>query len=393
MDRYRLINKVDCSNYLNKNVALSYDAGKVRSEKYGEAMLSGHFLLMRRHGEFPEVNVKEVEDRARSWIMELGLAEEEDEVLKCVNLANIPSMVAHIAPTGNPEKLKLCFMIIVFLFLFDDTLITLKGLKENNPIAHQEDIIRLAKSLISIIVSDGDSKATSNAASENPMFRTTCIALSDVCKDSLNMIDKWTGFARELINCALVNKWEQEYRNVSYTEKEFFLIRRVNSGVTLVLDSICFANDIVIPPEIRVHPIFQRYRSTAIMHVALSNDVLSLQKELADGERENFVMVKCSKYSLQQSIHRAEKEVNRLLIEVKRDGMKLKSYFPTDKNLENFIQATENMIDGFLYWYRHSRRYGNIKFEQHVVEYDDDTNVWFEKIGITNQEIMKEPVP
>lgn len=50
--------------------------------------------------------------------------------------------------------------------------------------------------------------------------------------------------------------------------------------------------------EIRLHPAFIKYRKEICLHTILVNDIFSLEKEAANEEIFNMIIIKQEKYSL-----------------------------------------------------------------------------------------------
>lgn len=386
MKSYKLGSQLDSQRDLGKKMALKFDAGVLKSKKYGEAKVQGSFLFINRYGKFPQVNVKQVVECINNWVRELGLEETYIDIYK----TDIPNSIAHLSPNVDSKDLKLLFLSTLFEFLYDDAIGKFTHLNKGDPAICQETIQKSVKALISIVREKGDKDITEKEASTlDRTFKTSCMLLSEICRNTISK-ENTSYFINDLTNYVRSNKWVQENNsnNIFYEKDEYLYIRSFNAGVSPLLEAISLIKGITLSSEVRDHPLFQRYRNMVTMHVALSNDVLSLKKEIIDSEKENFVLVKCSKYSLQKSIYKAEKKVNNLIINIEKIGSKLKSYFPDDSNLENFVRNAEYFVDGFLYWYEHlPPRYGHIKFQRCSVEYEPST---FLENTYVNKESMRE---
>lgn len=399
---YQVGGILDNQESLGKDIALKFDAGKVKSERYGEAKVQGHFLLVNCYGEFPQMSVEPVQKLANDWIKEIGdnwIGEIElKEYYTVSEKCNIPSVVSYLAPSIAHKDLKLLFYLNIAAFLFDDAICKFKHLNKDNPGHYLKVIQQVVESIILIIKEYGKKDiAVSQYTKLDPIFKTSCIAFSETCKQALGKTDAHY-FAQELVNYVRANKWKEEYSNtsdrfhdISYTKDDFLFLRSFDGGIASEIEAISLSLGTIISTEIRRHPFFQRYcYQMASILACIQNDVLSLKKEIVDDEKMNFVLVKCRKYPFQESIDKVVDKINDLVINIREAELKLTSYFPNNPDLEKFIKSIGCMIDGLLYWHCTSPRYGDIKFECYTVEHEPGT--FLEQPFLTNRESMKEAV-
>ncbi|MBD0391650.1 hypothetical protein IC220_04195 [Wolbachia endosymbiont of Pentalonia nigronervosa] len=397
---YQVGRELNHPESFGKDIALKFDAGEVESGKYGKAKVQGHFLLVNRYGEFPPVSVEQVKELANDWISEIGdnwIGEIElEEYCTVSEKCNIPGVVSYGAPGVAPEDLKLSFYFNVAAFLLDDAICKFKNLNKDNPNLHLKVIQQVVEAIAFIIKEYGEKDITvSQYTTLDPIFKTSCVAFSETCKQALGKTDVHY-FMQELVNYVRANKWEEEYlntpdryRDIPYTKDDFLFLRSFDVGVSPVIEAVSLSLGTILSAEIRGHPFFQRYYRQMVSTLpGIHNDVLSLRKEIVDDEKMNFVLVECRKHSFQESIDKVVKKINNRVIKIREAELKLTSYFPNNPDLEKFIKNIEYMIDGLLYWHCTSPRYGDIKFECYTVEHKPGT--FLEQPLLTNRESMKE---
>ena len=330
-----------------------------------------------------------------NWVGEVELEEYHTVLEK----SNVPGMVLYVAPSIAQEDLKLLFYLSTAAFLFDDAMCKFKHLNKDNPDLHLK-VIQQVVAAITLIIKEGGKKdiTVSQYAKLDPIFKTSCIAFSETCKQALGKVDAHY-FVQELVNYVRANKWEEEYRNtpdryhdIPYTKDDFLFLRSFDAAITPMIEAISLSLGTTLPTDIRRHPFFQRYYyQMASILPGIQNDVLSLKKEIVDDEKMNFVLVKCRKHPFQESIDKVVKKINNRVINIREAELKLTSYFPNNPDLEKFIKSVGYIIDGMLYWHCVSPRYGgNIKFECYTVEHEPGT--FLEKPLLANRESMKEAV-
>lgn len=73
----------------------------------------------------------------------------------------------------------------------------------------------------------------------------------------------------------------------------------------------------MLSKEIRLHPAFIKYRKEICLHTILVNDIFSLEKEAANEEIFNMIIIKQEKYSLQTAFNKTLNKLNNLVIKIK----------------------------------------------------------------------------
>jgi 5-epi-alpha-selinene synthase len=156
--------------------------------------------------------------------------------------------------------------------------------------------------------------------------------------------------------------WEATNRAKGETPPlaDYLRMRPFTGGMFAYMDLVEMSESLVLPPELRHHPLVQQLSTMTANIVSWANDVLSLPKELKQGDIHNvvFSMQQSQKLTVQEAIDRAvllhNQEVERF-IEVETALPRLVE--PQAESLKQYVLALRTIIRGSLDWLSTSMRY------------------------------------
>ena len=203
-----------------------------------------------------------------------------------------------------------------------------------------------------------------------PLYGALCETLFEFYQmTKVNQLDM-TYFTECVVGYLKAVVWEYiEHDNTLPSQETYMFKRRHTIGFPYFMQLVYAMSNVVLYKEMRVRLLVQRYTEAVRNVLFLTNDILSLRKEIIAGEVENLVLLKRQELGLPQAFSYVKKLLNSEINEVVRIGNLLIKFSPDDKNIGEFVALTENYIDGHLYWYMDSKRYGDIQFKFKKVLY------------------------
>jgi Terpene synthase family 2, C-terminal metal binding len=369
MEKYDLKESRDQDKNSGKKVALKFDLGELTTTRYGRTQRKGHFVCLNSFlpSNFLEKNEKELTEKKMIWeeeITKIGFMKEGDFFYKNFNKLNALTFSALLIPDEPIENLKFLFYFLIALFAIDDFFEEVKA---------DENLNKIVKILIEF------AQGNTDMALQNH-YQTLCAhckLLSPLCKFliSLHQEARLFNLDTSFFTNALIQHLQSQQLELNYFLKEkwhpyrkenYLDTRHFSSGAYITQEVISLIRGISLSKEIRLHPAFIKYRNEICLHTILVNDIFSLEKEAANEEIFNMIIIKQEKYSLQTAFNKTLNKLNNLVIKIKDSANELKEIFKDDSNIEKFIKSTFQMIDGNILGHKESKRYGDIVFD--VVE-------------------------
>lgn len=387
---YRLIAPINPKKDQGKRMAFVFDTGKVSNEKYGTAVLAGHFLCMSACGEYPHrvVDAPEL----------FALIHEEEKVLEkhflkwglpdvlpwhtalfgaAFNLSppskmqELGSFAVCLLPDKPPKNLRTyLFSAVYTAYLVDIVTKVLLTDAASDKKTVRKKVMMAMEGFIAICYGKF---ATINDIPDVdfPYFKPLCQVLLAIRQLALLTGMDITYFMDSLVNFTRSYAYSCWGRfadpDAIQDIDEFIQARAIGMNSYMMLESINLARSFHISNEIRKDPLFQRYCDKVAAHAALINDVISVRRELTTGKLNNIFLLS-RKYSLQESYNQMIHKVNELAIDCKATGLKLQACFEDDLTIKRFIKSSELMVDGVALWSLLSKRYGDKKFNFYSLE-------------------------
>ncbi len=309
------------------------------------------------------------------WALKIGLIQENDKYYK--KLLNVETTIlsAFFSPDIELDKLNLNSYLQLFFFAFDDIVdnkIDFERVDQHREFAKVTDIF--------IDILAGKYEEVNGLPNFNfPLFIPLCHALMVIRFEAISSGIDITYFIKRMAAYIKAVAWEHfnppEPESLS---KESFKFRRsITAGVYPTIEAVNLIRKTNIFETVRNYPLYKKIIQQICDHVFLVNDIFSLKKEIINGEKNNLILIKAHKYSLQASFNKVVQKANELVIEFNKSCSLLEMTFPNDTNLLNFILSMKYFIDGHIYWYEHSKRYGDIEFKYYKVEQKDTPGIFF----------------
>lgn len=156
--------------------------------------------------------------------------------------------------------------------------------------------------------------------------------------------------------------WEATNRAKGETPPlaDYLRMRPFTGGMFAYMDLVEMSESLVLPPELRHHPLVQQLIPMTANIVSWANDVLSLPKELKQGDIHNvvFSIQQSQHLTVQEALNQAaqlhNQEVERF-IEVESALPRLDE--PQEEALKQYVLSLRTVIRGSLDWLSTSVRY------------------------------------
>ncbi|OAX38211.1 terpenoid synthase [Rhizopogon vinicolor AM-OR11-026] len=141
---------------------------------------------------------------------------------------------------------------------------------------------------------------------------------------------------------------------------EFILMRRATIGGALVEAMIEYSLDLDLPDIVFENPIIKAMSDATNDLMTWPNDLCSFNKEQSDGDYQNLVF--CIMHERDVGLQEAINILTDMLNQRVNDYIKLKSQLPSfgadvDAELQRYLHALENFVQGTVLWYYLSPRY------------------------------------
>lgn len=156
--------------------------------------------------------------------------------------------------------------------------------------------------------------------------------------------------------------WEATNRaSGTVPELETYLHRRpITAGLKIDAAFIEVMDGVQLPPALRDHPAVQRLAQLADRAVCWANDVLSLEKELQEGDMHNLVQVLMQAQNL--SVQAALDEAARMYHAEIEEFLNVERTLPSfgseeDRQVRQYAQLLKARVGGILTWSHRSKRY------------------------------------
>jgi hypothetical protein len=297
-------------------------------------------------------HVEVVHEHTLAWSTQFGLVQKESARRRYL-ASRFAWLTARAYPAVGGEELRLLDGWLTWLFLFDD----------------QFDECLVGKEAERVQAILDDHRAILADPTVAPCHqRPAAAALADLCSRTFaRASDLWrqrfTGhFARyfatytwSVVNTALGRVPALD----DYIER-----RRHSGGMTMAIDLIELAEHIALPAALLASPEFQTLARATNDVVCWSNDLFSLEKELARGDVNNLVVVLRSDggLTLQQALDRAGEMLNEAVGEFEQTERALPVFGPKlARAVRVYLCDLKAWMRGNLDWSLSTGRYTQVE--------------------------------
>jgi undecaprenyl diphosphate synthase len=356
---------------------------RVGNDTFGYHNLKATIPFVLSDGDFPNPDIgrfNEISEEMAKLARQFALDDNADDVFYAKISKAIVGLTIFFAPElefRDDYKLRCLLYLLFICFANDETMdkAVEQGLDRNT--ISKNDINTAIKTFKDII--DGKYKEVSDIPKVNfPSHKNLCeIILNFVnyCAIKIeNFNDKKSVFVNRMgkfFDREAASRCE--FRDIRKTEMDILFLRKVTMGGRILLELKYMLFGISIDEDLRKNTMLSRFNKAADLAMAITNDLMSLRKEIKANENDNLILIKMQndKLTLPQAFAAANNLLNTEIERVIDFGRELLAAFPENMELKRYIELTKNAIDGHLRWYGSSicTRYGSIKFD--IQEMDD----------------------
>ncbi len=376
MEKYQLIHlDLDSSKNLGYPIAVEFDLGSVESEE-GTVHLKGHVLCLQPFGLYPNIdkeNINHMEQECIQWAQDIKLIKKGEKYYEKFSKSKFANLTAHFIPDIELKDTKAYLYIIMFIFAFDDVLDNMVNYLPEYGTLNYNKLIDIVQSFINILA--GKYKSIVDVPRlAFPLYEPLCRALFAVEQLTRNNHMNTFYFIKSMDNYLKAVVWEHtEHDDITSSQETYMFRRRHTVAFPSTLELVFLMRRVQLSEEKRANLVVKRFLEATYNIIALTNDIFSLRKELASHELENLVIIKRKEYeNLQQAFDYVLHFLNSEISEAIRLGNKLKKIFPDDDQMSEFVLTVKNYLDGHLYWYGDSARYGDLQFTIKRVNYQPE---------------------
>lgn len=296
-------------------------------------------------------------ERARddhlAWPRSLGLITTEAAAQRH-SKGNYADLAAYFYPAATDADLDLGVDLMSWFFLFDDLF---DGPAGDDPAAAR----KLTDAVIAAVDGPLDDTAPLIARGLADVWRRTCEGMSPDYR--ARAARHWRGYI-----AGYVDEAASRLRDVPYDSGRYLAVRRETIGVLPTVDMAERTGHCEVPKRIYESAVFSAMLQIAIDVNVLFNDIASLEKEAARGERNNMVLILMREngWTQRDSIARMQEEVRTridqfLLLETLLPSVYESFALDADERdrTERFrTDGLRTVIRGSYDWHRSSGRYG-----------------------------------
>ena len=295
--------------------------------------------------------VESTHTQSLAWAQHFQLVQRE-KALKRFNACRFAWLTDRVHPTANGPELTLVNEWLVWLFMLDDQFDD--GSLRKQPERMQQIMREFAHSL-SLSMPDQEVVSSSNPLSRAllDLWRRTYSCMHPLWRE--RFIQHFADYFASLY-------WEAQNRvSDSIPDLPTYITKRRDlAGMPIALDLAWLVEHIDLPQDVYVHPTVQILIETTSNVVGWTNDVFSFEKELAQGENSNLVVVaqhtyKCSQQeALDYASALITSEVERFLA----TRPLLPVFTPAvEQQLQRYVQMLATWMRGNLDWSIETLRY------------------------------------
>lgn len=292
-------------------------------------------------------NADTVEQRTIEWAAQQGLLT-DPVVRKRLERVRVGWLIARTYPDTALDELQLLADWCTWLFLQDD----------------QCDEKGIGKDPVQLAGIHNRSLAVLKGAPTHQKDRPLTFALTDLRRRLLERARPgWMArFLQTVADAFDASVWEagNRARNSVPSVEQYLAKRPYTGGLYTLVEMVELTENLNLPFEIYDHPYIQKLTRRAVNAVCFSNDVISLAKELKQGDFHNLVVVLCHKdnISLQDAVYRVaalhDAEV-RAFINLELDMPSFGPAFETA--VKQYVRILKAWMRGNLDWSYMSGRY------------------------------------
>jgi Terpene synthase family 2, C-terminal metal binding len=367
MEKYKLVDlDLDPSKNFGCSTAIEFDLGTIENEKEGPIHLKNHILCQQPFSLYPSIDKENINDTEREsiqWAQDIKLIKKGEKYYEKFCKSKFASLSAHFIPDMKLKDSKAYLYITMFIFAFDDVLDNMSNYLPEHGSLDYNKLITVVQSFVDIL--SGKYKCIDAVPHlAFPLYEPLCRALFAVEQLTTARHMDTFYFIESLDNYLKAVVWEYtEHDNIVESQETYMFRRRHTIAFPSTLELVFLMCHVKLDREKRTNLVVKRFLEASYNILALTNDIFSLRKELESNELENLVIIKQKECGLQEAFDDVMQFLNNEITESIRLSNRLKKIFHDDNNICKFVKTVQNYLDGHLYWYGDSARYGDPHFK------------------------------
>ncbi|KAL4244153.1 Terpene synthase [Abortiporus biennis] len=252
-------------------------------------------------------------------------------------------------PDADLEHLETCIQFFLWAFSFDD--VSDEGDLQNKP-----EAVQIGVNISKGVLRNPEAPAPTHkyAAMLHTIFqRFRTRATPSACARFAKAVESWMDSQVE----------QSRLRSLSTVPSvdEFIALRRRTIGGEIVEAMVEYSLDCQIPAHVWDHPVMYAISRAVIDIMTWPNDILSFNKEQADGDLSNLVV--CVMLEHDVDLQSAIDITTKMLSDRVQEYAQLRSIVPSfgdekvDQEVARYLKALEQYTQGTVVWYYDTPRY------------------------------------
>lgn len=289
----------------------------------------------------------EADRAARSWFNQISLYNDRKKS-KFINYGKFDLFATLSFPDADCAHLATCIMFFFWAFSTDD-------LSDEGDLQSKPDAVQAGHDISVSVYTNPD-----GSRPQYPYAAMLYDLLSRFRETStIGAYDRFIK-AFEAWSSSQVTQSRNRSQDRMPSVDEFILMRRATIGGALVEAMIEYSLDLDLPDVVFENPIIKAMSDATTDLMTWPNDLCSFNKEQSDGDYQNLVF--CIMHERDVGLQEAINILTDMLNQRVDDYVELKSQLPSfgadvDAELERYLHALENFVQGTVLWYYLSPRY------------------------------------
>lgn len=316
-----------------------------------------HISLPRFYCPFPsQLNplAEEVHKHTFDWATKFRLLQKEAAIQR-FHTSHFARLVAMAYPQTGFEELALTNDFLTWIFLLDDHF-------DDGTIGHQPEQVQIIMDGLLTIL--GVERSNSSLPLHGPLVDS----LQELWERMLSLTTpQWQErFTRHFLACFDAYSWELRNRaGKGIPHVEIYIEKRQETGgMRLMLDFIDLTEHVNLPLKVYESSLVQALMRITNNAICWSNDIISLEKEMARGEPNNLVLAirQENVCTLQEAVHLINEMITgEVKLFTKLSPLVLDAFPDYKQELQKYVAVMQAWIRGNLDWSFETLRYSDVE--------------------------------
>lgn len=329
---------------------IKFDMGEVTHPEFNQTVkLSGALLCPLSSPKNP--HIAEAHEKSIAWAMAFGLVDAKGiEILKAANFAGLFASCLRAKPV---QDLEIMTEYSAFLFILDDIL-------DKQAESLGEAVVKSALVTFGKLFAGDYTSFSQVEKIDFPLFENLCRSVIDLRERLVDKGVDLTHFVSSVKHTLNATIWGTNggFRNMSeegivLSRESYLQMRQATGAVETIFELACVLNGLNVSETARENLTVQRVSVAANHIICLLNDIVSLNKEIEEKNRENFIQTLLFtkqdlglKVSLENAIKQAIQFHNIQVF----DFLSWKKFIPDEEGVEQYCAMLQDCINDNLEW-------------------------------------------